>query len=99
MFSLFGKNKVSVEELGLLNKIAAEMITTGGWKKAMDTRLRMSLFKGVDRWGKEALITASLKKYRALANTEKGVMRLRKDLQDVFGDVTVVTPLAHIYAP
>lgn len=46
----------------------------------------LSGFRAVDRFGKEAVMNASLNKARALAKTPKGVESLRKKYQYFFGD-------------
>ena len=76
---------LSVEDLGLLNKVAAEMNSTDGWQKFLTFSLgKASGFARIDRLGKDVLINASYKKAKALAT--KDSPQLRKELRETFGD-------------
>jgi len=54
--------------------------------KATNFLFGLSGFRTIDRFGKEAVMNASLNKARVLAKTPKGVESLRKKYQYFFGD-------------
>lgn len=70
---------------GLVDTISAEMATNKGTSKLLDSVLKLSLFRAVDRFGKRTLLEASTIKGRKLASTPKGVEKLRKKYGEAFG--------------
>lgn len=90
--SFMGKKQLTAEELGVIDNVAAEMNSGGGFSKAMDTTLRLSGFKFMDKVGKNALINSSLRKYRQMSATPEGRRKLEKQWGDVFGgDISKLT--------
>ena len=85
LVSLAKKKSVSTKDFGL-EKAAAELNTTEKLSGAMDKLFTISLFKAVDRLGKNTFINASLRKGAQLSKTEKGVKKLREKYGDAFED-------------
>ena len=86
--SALGKKQLSAEDLGVIDNIAAELNSSGGFSELLDKSLRLSGFKFVDRLGKNTLIGSSVTKYRRMASTAKGREALEKQWSDVFGNET-----------
>lgn len=90
--SLMGKKQLTAEELGVIDNVAAEMNSGGGFSKALDKTLRLSGFKFIDKVGKNTLINSSLRKYRQMAATPQGRRKLEEQWGDVFGgDISRLT--------
>ena len=83
--ALLTKNKVSVEDLGLDNVIAAEFKTGTSTGKLLNKLFRLSGFSAMDRLGKNVNINASLRKGKALASSEKGVNKLKSKYEKAYG--------------
>lgn len=81
--SMRGSNRVDIEDLGI-NDAMQEM--AGGLKshKFLDSALKWSGFKKVDRLGKNTLINGSLMKHSKMAKTAMGQKQLREKFADMF---------------
>ena len=75
--SMFGAKNIKLVDLGLsdISKEVAEVRPTA---KLLDKMFRVSLFKRVDRLGKETAINASLRKNINMVKTAKGEAAFRK---------------------
>jgi hypothetical protein len=82
--SIFSKKAVTVEDMGLVNKVAAEMSSINGTGKALDFVFKWGGFSAIDKLGKETLINSSLQKWSKIAkkNPEAAAKRFR----DTHGD-------------
>jgi hypothetical protein len=82
--SLAGKKTVTVEDMGLINQIAAEMSSINGTGKSLDFILSSVGFNKIDKLGKETLMNSSLHKWSKIAkkNPEAAAKRFR----DTHGD-------------
>lgn len=90
--ALIGKNKLTAEELGIIDNVAAEMNNSGGLSRVLDKALGISGFKAIDRLGKNTLINSSLIKYRKMAATPEGRRKLEEQWGNVFGgDISRLT--------
>lgn len=81
------RNKeISAAEFGLLDNMAEEFATTSKTAKFLRGSLKWGGFRAVDKFGKDTFITASLGKYRKLAQTTKGRVAIRSKYEKIFGD-------------
>jgi len=82
--SLVGKKTVTVEDMGLINKVAAEMSSINGTGNALEFVFKWSGFNQIDKLGKETLMNSSLQKWSKVAkkNPEAAAKRFR----DTHGD-------------
>jgi hypothetical protein len=82
--SLVGKKTVTVEDMGLINKVAAEMSSINGTGNALEFVFKWSGFNQIDKLGKETLMNSSLQKWSKIAkkNPEAAAKRFR----DTHGD-------------
>lgn len=85
--ALLGRKKLDVRQLGVEDIIAQEFLTSNRLSsRILNTALKLSGFRFVDRLGKNTLINGSLIKAQKMAGTPKGVEALRKKYGQVFGD-------------
>jgi len=80
------KTETSAEEFGVLNTIAADINSKGVLANGVDTVLKYSGFKGIDRLGKDTFISAAYKNNTQLARTSPE--KLSEKWGKVFGDET-----------
>ena len=80
------KTEASAEEFGVLNTIAADINSKGVLANGLDTVLKYSGFKGIDRLGKDTFISAAYKNNTQLAKTSPE--KLSEKWGKVFGDET-----------
>lgn len=83
--SMFGTKDMKLIDLGLERTVAQEL-TGKGMSSALEKLLNWSGFKAIDRFGKETIINAALKRGKQLANTPKGVAELRKKYAGMMGE-------------
>jgi hypothetical protein len=83
--ALVGRKKVSMESFGL-EKALAELNTPEKLSGALDALFSVSLFKAVDRLGKNTFLNASLKKGMKLSKSDKGIKKLKEKYGDAYGD-------------
>ena len=82
--SLVGKKTVSVEDMGLINKVAAEMSSINGTGNALEFVFKWSGFNQIDKLGKETLMNSSLQKWSKVA--KKNPEAAAKRFKDTHGD-------------
>ena len=82
--SLVGKKTVTVEDMGLINKVAAEMSSINGTGKALEFVFKWSGFTAIDKLGKETLMNSSLQKWSKIA--KKNPEAVAKKYRDTHGD-------------
>ena len=80
------KTVTSAEEFGFLNTISADINSKGVLANGLDTVLKYSGFKGIDRLGKDTFISASYKNNTQLARTSPE--KISEKWGKVFGDET-----------
>ena len=80
------KTETSAEEFGVLNTISADINSKGVLANGLDTVLKYSGFKGIDRLGKDTFISASYKNNTQLARTSPE--KISEKWGQVFGDET-----------
>ena len=80
------KTETSAEEFGVLNTIAADINSKGVLANGVDTVLKYSGFKGIDRLGKDTFISAAYKNNTQLARTSPE--KISEKWGQVFGDET-----------
>lgn len=85
--SLF-KRELKAEDLGVINNIAAEMNNKDGFSDVLQRVFKISGFTEIDKLGKDVLVNSSLRKYRAMARSDKGRQSLEKQWGEVFGNET-----------
>jgi len=79
-----GRSKITPKMLGL-NNITAEISTTKGMAKMLDSILNISQFQRFDRVGKTTHINAALRRAVNQLKTEKGTDAFRRKYGGVFG--------------
>ena len=80
------KTETSAEEFGVLNTISADINSKGVLANGLDTVLKYSGFKGIDRLGKDTFISAAYKNNTQLARTNPE--KISEKWGQVFGDET-----------
>lgn len=78
------KTITSAEEFGILNNISAEINSHGGMAPFVDKFLRLSGFRGVDRFTKDTFIDAAYLK--ATQTAKKNPRKLAEKWGDILGD-------------
>lgn len=79
-----GRSKITPKMLGL-NNITAEISTTKGMAKMLDSILNVSQFQRLDRVGKTTHINAALRRAVSQLKTQKGTDAFRRKYGGVFG--------------
>ena len=74
-----------LDKTGLADTVSAEMATNRGTAKVLNSVLKLSMFRAVDRFGKRTLLEASRIKGTKLASSPKGVAVLRKKYGEAYG--------------
>jgi len=78
--------KVKMEDFGIVDHLAEEFATTRKSAAFLKGALKWSGFKAMDRLGKQSLINGSLLRHQKLATSEKGIAKIAKKYQKVFGE-------------
>lgn len=86
MASLFSKKDAKLIDLGIDQVVSEEFRDAGKSVRLLDTLLKRSGFKAVDRLGKETFINASLRQARNQVKSQKGLAKLRSKYGNVFGE-------------
>lgn len=84
--ALVGKNQVDLAELGIKTALDADFATVSTLTNTLNSALKWSGFAKMDKFGKNTMINASLRKNQALAR--KNPDALRKKWTAMFGDET-----------
>jgi len=85
-----GKSAYKVSDIGLYNKIQAD-ITKDGLGKWLDRTFKFTGFAKLDRFGKEVAMNASINKWAKKVKTEAGVSEFTEKWGDVFeGDLSKI---------
>ena len=84
--ALFGKNKITMDELGLDNLIANELSNVLDASKHLDRALHLGGFKKVDKLGKNVVLNSALRKANAMAKSDKGVSKLASKYKEAMGE-------------
>jgi len=74
-----------LDKTGLADTVSAEMATNRGTAKVLNSVLKLSMFRAVDRFGKRTLLEASKIKGTKLASSPKGIAVLRKKYGEAYG--------------
>mgnify|MGYP003649323899 CR=1 FL=1 len=82
---LFDTNMIKLDDIGIEN-IIAEISTTEGTSKLLNSVLKRTGFSKMDRVGKEQFINASFRKARKMSESSKGRAKLKEEWGGVFGD-------------
>lgn len=80
-----GKSAYKVSDIGLYNKIQAD-ITKEGFGRWLDKTFQVTGFAKLDRFGKEVAMNASINKWSKKVQTQKGTEEFAEKWGDVFGD-------------
>lgn len=84
--ALFGKNKITMEELGLDNIIANELGSVLDTSKYLERALFLGGFKKVDKIGKNTVLNSALRKAHAMSKNDKGVSKLAGKYKKAMGE-------------
>ena len=86
--SVFGKKNVEIgmKKFGLDNIIASEFSTLKDASSMLHNLLGLSLFRRVDRFGKDVFLNSSYKRAQALSKTKAGTEKLAKKYKKAFGE-------------
>lgn len=80
----FGPKVTKMEDVGVTD-IARELGEAGNFSKTLNTILKYTGFKRIDRFGKETLMQAVKNKTMNQLKTTKGVKKFREKWSDVYG--------------
>ena len=80
----FGPKVTKMEDIGVTD-IARELGETGNFTKTLNTVLKWTGFKRIDRFGKETLMQAVRNKTMKQLKTDSGVQKFREKWSDVYG--------------
>jgi hypothetical protein len=85
-----GKRMFNADDLGVMEQMVQEINETGAGlsTKVLEKGLRYSGFRAMDKFGKDAIITASYDKAARMARSFHGKKQLAKDLRASWGDET-----------
>jgi hypothetical protein len=83
--SMFGKKKITVDDIGLRDTIIQEL---NEGHKALDKLFRISQFKRFDRLGKETFINSKFKDATQKLQTERGTAEFRQKWSRFYGEDT-----------
>ena len=84
--ALVGKNKVDVEDMGLMRAVSEEMKNERQMADSLHWLFRKSGFHAVDKLGKNVMLNASLRRGSKLVKTEKGIDKLRRKYGEAMGE-------------
>lgn len=84
------KGDYGVEDIGMSDSIARELGDAGKFSKTLNSLLKVTGFKKIDRFGKETLMNAVKNKYVKQLKQEniKGVDKFKEKWRDVYGPDT-----------
>jgi len=80
----FGPKVTKMEDIGI-SDIARELGESGSFTKTLNTILKASGFKRIDRFGKETLMQAVRNKSMKQLKTDAGVKKFKEKWSDVYG--------------
>ena len=80
----FTKNKITLRDIHF-TQVGEEFVSEGFSAAYMKAAFKYSLFRGIDRTGKETLMNQSLKNFYKQVSTEKGLTKFRKKWLPAFG--------------
>jgi hypothetical protein len=83
---MFGAKNIKLVDLGLEQVIAQELANPSKTSAALHKLFKISGFQRIDRLGKETVINAAMKKNMKLAESAKGVEKLRAKWGKTFGN-------------
>ena len=81
----FKTKDFNLSDIGMKDSIARELGDSGNFSKTLDSLLKVTGFKKIDRFGKETLMNAVKNKYSKQLNTQGGVDKFRNKWKDVYG--------------
>lgn len=81
--SMFGRKRITVDEIGLRDTIIQEL---NEGSKTLEKLFRLSGFKRIDRLGKETFINAAFKNQSRQVQSEAGAKAFRQKYKDFYGD-------------
>tara|TARA_B100000795_G_C22797631_1_gene440181 strand:- start:102 stop:3167 length:3066 start_codon:yes stop_codon:yes gene_type:complete len=84
--ALVGKNKVEVEDIGLMRAVSEEMKNEREMADSLHWLFRKSGFHAIDKLGKNVMLNASLRRASKLVKTEKGIEKLRRKYGKAMGE-------------
>jgi len=84
--AMFGKNKITMDELGLDNIIANELGNVLDTSRYLEKALFFGGFKKVDKLGKNVVLNSALRKASAMSKSDKGVSKLASKYKKAMGD-------------
>tara|TARA_R110000796_G_scaffold8224_1_gene27266 strand:- start:34 stop:3129 length:3096 start_codon:yes stop_codon:yes gene_type:complete len=79
------KGQLTADDLGVLNKLSAEVANNEGFSKALNELFKYSGFSRADRFGKDVIIDSSLLKYQKMAQSDNGKAAIREKWGEFFG--------------
>ena len=81
----FKAKDFKLDDIGMADSIARELGDSGKFSKTLNSVLKVTGFKKIDRFGKETLMNAVKKKYSKQLNTQKGVDKFKEKWGDIYG--------------
>lgn len=74
-----GTQRIAAKDYGLVDHLSEEFVSTRGTAKALNTAFHWSMFTGVDLFGKDTVLNASLNRFQRLAQAQSGQAKLMKE--------------------
>lgn len=81
-----GRSIISIKDFGLVDHISEEFANQLKTTKWFNIFAKVSLFSGMDRFGKNTALNAAVIRAKGLAGSEKGQLVLANKYHDMFGD-------------
>jgi hypothetical protein len=88
--AMFGTKNLKIVDLGIDDLIMKELAMGSPrmTSRLLGKTMGVVGFKAIDRLGKETYINAAFKKYTSMVKNPKGEAKIRRDVQEIFGDET-----------
>ena len=83
---LTGRSIISVKDLGLVDHISEEFAGQLRTTRWFNNFAKVSLFSGMDKFGKNTALNAALIRAKGLAASDSGQLKLANKYHDMFGD-------------
>lgn len=74
-----GMQAISARDFGLVDHLSEEFVSTRATAKLLNTAFKWSAFTGIDLFGKDTILNATLNRFQRLSNSVAGQARLIKE--------------------
>lgn len=80
--NLTGRKFVNMREFGLADHLAEEFVNQSKTSNFLNRVFKYSIFKGVDAFGKDTALNASIIRFSRLAKSEKGIQEITRKYRE-----------------